>query len=92
VESGAATTTLFRAVTLPELESIQSLNAFSNPAGIEVKYFTTSMEEAQSYASRAAAAIRLRPDEYPDVVDHTGDVSDGRSRNTDDRGADGAVA
>ncbi len=40
-EGVADTTTLFRAVTTPELESIQSLNAFTNPAGIEVKYFST---------------------------------------------------
>jgi RHS repeat-associated protein len=51
------TTTLFRAVTTPELKSIQSLKAFSNPAGIEVKYFSTSLEGAQSYASQATSAF-----------------------------------
>ena len=56
-EGAAETTPLFRAVTTPELESIQSLNAFSNPAGIEVKYFSTSLEGAQSYASQATSAF-----------------------------------
>jgi RHS repeat-associated protein len=56
-EGAGATTNLFRAVTTPELESIQSLNAFSNPAGIEVKYFSTSLEGAQSYASQATSAF-----------------------------------
>jgi RHS repeat-associated protein len=55
-ETALDTTTLFRAVTAPELESIQSLNAFSNPAGIESKYFSTSLEGAQSYASKATSA------------------------------------
>jgi hypothetical protein len=56
-EGVGATTNLFRAVTTPELESIQSLNEFSNPAGIEVKYFSTSLEGAQSYASQATSAF-----------------------------------
>ena len=55
-ETAVDTTTLFRAVTAPELGSIQSLNAFSNPAGIESKYFSTSLEGAQSYASKATSA------------------------------------
>ncbi len=38
-------------------ESIQSENAFINPAGIESKYFSTSLEGAQSYASQATSAF-----------------------------------
>jgi RHS repeat-associated protein len=56
-DAAADTTILFRAVTAPELESIRSLNAFTNPAGIEVKYFSTSLEGAQSYASQAKSAF-----------------------------------
>jgi len=41
----------------PELDSIRSINAFSNPAGIESKYFSTSLSGAQSYASQAASAF-----------------------------------
>jgi len=55
------TTSLFRAVTNAERESIQSLNAFSNPPGIEVKYFSTTLEGAQSYASQATAAYGEGP-------------------------------
>ncbi|MGH7079891.1 MAG: hypothetical protein ACREFU_17575 [Acetobacteraceae bacterium] len=65
-EGAAETTTLFRAVTTPELESIQSFNAFTNPAWIEVKYFSTSPEGAQSYASQASTNFHscvTRPDD-----------------------------
>ena len=53
----AGTTALFRAVMAPELESIQALGRFSNPTGIENKYFSTTVEGAQSYASQAARAF-----------------------------------
>jgi RHS repeat-associated protein len=51
------TTSLFRAVMPNEAQSIRSAGAFSNPAGIESKYFSTSLEGAQSYASQAAGAF-----------------------------------
>jgi hypothetical protein len=51
------TTSLFRAVMPNEAQSIRSTGAFSNPAGIESKYFSTSFEGAQSYASQATAAF-----------------------------------
>jgi RHS repeat-associated protein len=55
------TTSLFRAVTNAERESIQSLKAFYNPPGNEVKYFSTTLEGAQSYASQATAAYGEGP-------------------------------
>jgi hypothetical protein len=56
-QSTTGTTALFRAVLPGEAESIQTLGGFSNPSGIEVKYFSTSLEGAQSYASQATAAF-----------------------------------
>lgn len=53
----AGTTTLYRAVMNPEADSIQASGAFTNPAGIETKYFSTSLEGAQSYASQASRAF-----------------------------------
>jgi RHS repeat-associated protein len=56
-DRAADSTNLFRAVMGPELESIQSFKAFSNPVGIETKYFATSLEGAASYASQAMSAF-----------------------------------
>jgi hypothetical protein len=56
-ETAAGTTSLFRAVLPGEAESIQATGAFTNPLGIEVKYFSTSLGGAQSYASQATAAF-----------------------------------
>jgi hypothetical protein len=53
----AETTNLFRAVTNPELESIQNIGGFENPVGNEVKYFSTSLDGAQSYGSQATSAF-----------------------------------
>ena len=50
----AAATTLYRAVLPAELRSIQRIGAFSNIPGIETKYFSTSLQGAQSYAAQAA--------------------------------------
>jgi len=50
--SGAGTTALYRAVADAEMESINATNAFSNPAGIEAKYFSTSADGAASYAKQ----------------------------------------
>jgi hypothetical protein len=51
-------TTLFRAVLPAEADSIAAnAGAFTNPVGIEVKYFSTTLEGAQSYASQASAAF-----------------------------------
>ena len=46
---------LWRAVLLPELESIRATGAFSNPPGIDEKYFSFSPEGAISYAQAAFA-------------------------------------
>lgn len=55
------TTTLFRAVSTAELNSIRSTGAFSNSMGIETKYFSTTLEGARSYAAQAAAAFGEGP-------------------------------
>jgi hypothetical protein len=55
------TTDLFRAVTPQELQSIQEINAFSNPYGIESKYFSTTLSGAQSYAAQAVEAFGDAP-------------------------------
>ena len=60
-ESADKTTTLFRAVSAAELKSIRSLNAFANPAGTEVKYFSTTLKGAESYASQATSAFGEGP-------------------------------
>jgi hypothetical protein len=54
-------TDLYRAVTPDELLSIQEINAFSNPYGIESKYFSTTLSGAQSYASQAVEAFGDAP-------------------------------
>jgi RHS repeat-associated protein len=58
-ETAAApgTTSLFRAVMPAEAQSIGELGAFTNPLGIESKYFSTTLEGAQSYASQASSAF-----------------------------------
>ena len=48
---------LFRAVTPPELASIYRMNAFSNPAGVERKYFSLTLEGARRYAIAAEDAF-----------------------------------
>ena len=55
------TTVLFRAVTGGELASITALGAFTNPRGIEVKYFSTTLKGARSYAEQAASAFGEGP-------------------------------
>jgi RHS repeat-associated protein len=50
------TTALFRAVSGAELESIKSTGGFSNIVGIETKYFSTSLDGAQSFAAQSTAA------------------------------------
>ena len=45
---------LYRAVTPGERASIDRAGGFSNIAGIETKYFATTLEGAQAYARRAA--------------------------------------
>src|SRR4051794_9500585 len=59
--AGAQMTTLYRAVTEPELASIRSTKGFTNPPGIEVKYFSTTRHGAWSYAAQAAAAFGEGP-------------------------------
>ena len=54
---GGGTTALYRAVSPAELESIKTLNAFSNLPGLEVKYFSTTLQGAQSYAAQASKAF-----------------------------------
>ena len=40
-----------------EAASIESFGVFINPLGIESKYFSTTLEGAQSYADQATAAF-----------------------------------
>jgi RHS repeat-associated protein len=51
------TVTLFRAVQPAELAQIVKTGGFSNPPGIEVKYFSTTAEGAQKYGAQAAKAF-----------------------------------
>jgi len=55
------TTTLYRAVGPAELASIEKTGAFNNIRGINEKYFTTSAEEAASYAKQAVKAFGDAP-------------------------------
>ena len=52
-----AMVSLFRAVGPDELASIEETGSFSSPYGLEGKYFTTSAEEAASYAQQAVNAF-----------------------------------
>jgi hypothetical protein len=61
-EANASRTPLYRAVQQGELADIQATNAFRNPVGIEVKYFSTTPEGAASYARQA---FRAWPQEGP---------------------------
>jgi RHS repeat-associated protein len=61
VGGGSGTTQLFRAVSPAELASIRGLGTFTNPLGIESKYFSTSLSGAQSYAAQAEAAFGDEP-------------------------------
>lgn len=56
-EAIGSTLNLFRAVQDAELENISSTNAFTNPAGIETKYFSTTLAGASSFAQRAGTAF-----------------------------------
>lgn len=53
----STTVPLFRAVMQSEMDDIVSQQAFRNPFGIEVKYFSTTAEGAASYASQAYRAF-----------------------------------
>ncbi|MCB9507766.1 MAG: hypothetical protein H6700_02610 [Myxococcales bacterium] len=60
--TGGGATSLFRAVTQSELDNIAAAGGrFSNPPGIEVKYFSTSAQGAASYARQAAQAFSDGP-------------------------------
>jgi hypothetical protein len=48
----------------PEGADIRSRGAFANPAGIEAKYFTTRLEDAQAYAALATSAFGDGPFEF----------------------------
>jgi hypothetical protein len=61
VGGGSGTTQLFRAVSPAELASIKGLGTFTNPPGIESKYFSTSLSGAQSYAAQGEAAFGDEP-------------------------------
>jgi RHS repeat-associated protein len=52
-----STISLFRAVGPAELAQIEKTGTFMNIAGNEVKYFSTTLEGAQSYAKQAARAF-----------------------------------
>jgi RHS repeat-associated protein len=52
---------IYRAVQPGELSSIERTGAFSNPAGIENKYFSTTAEGAASYGRQAGTAYRDGP-------------------------------
>jgi len=60
-EEAEEATTLFRAVNPSELADIEATNAFRNPPGIENKYFSTTFDGAESYASQAQAAFKDGP-------------------------------
>lgn len=72
-EPQPGTTKLYRAVQDPELKSIESTGQFTNPEGIEVKYFSTTPEGATKYAQKA---YRRWPDEGPYTLVET-EVSSG---------------
>jgi RHS repeat-associated protein len=55
--TGAATTSLYRAVGPAELASINSTKSFTNIAGLEGKYFTTTQQHATNYAQMAEKAF-----------------------------------
>ena len=67
---GSTTTPLFRAVSPAELASIKGLGTFTNPAGIESKYFSTTLGGAQSYAAQAEAAFGDEPYSFVGTVHH----------------------
>jgi hypothetical protein len=52
-----ATITVYRAVMDVELDDIARLGALRNPAGIEVKYFSTTVQGAAWYARAAHKAF-----------------------------------
>ena len=52
-----STTTLYRAVTEAELADIAATGGFRNLAGLESKYFSSTLEGAQKYADMAAKAF-----------------------------------
>ena len=52
---------LFRAVRPAELEEIARTCAVRNPEGIEVKYFSTTLEGARKYAELAEGAYADGP-------------------------------
>ncbi len=81
--ANSGTTTLYRAVLDPELKSIQFLNAFSNPAGIEGKYFSTTLEGAQSYASQATAAFGDGPFSFVQTSISTSSITPGMTAMVD---------
>jgi hypothetical protein len=52
---------LYRAVQRAEARSISTLGAFTNPQGIEAKYFTETLEDVTTYASKADARFNDGP-------------------------------
>ena len=52
-----SSTSLFRAVGPDELSDIQNLGRFRNPAGSEVKFFSTAEEGASSFARQSSRAF-----------------------------------
>ncbi|HIE0436647.1 TPA: RHS repeat-associated core domain-containing protein, partial [Proteus mirabilis] len=55
------TVDLYRAVGPDELNNIKQTNTFSNPPGIETKYFTTSGESASEYGKKAVLGFGDEP-------------------------------
>jgi hypothetical protein len=52
---------LYRAVKEAEARSIRTLGVFTNPAGIEAKYFAETLEGARAYAVSADARFNDGP-------------------------------
>jgi hypothetical protein len=55
------TTVLYRAVVFAEWQSIEATEVFANLAGNEVKYFSTTLDGALSYAAQAQSGFREGP-------------------------------
>jgi hypothetical protein len=60
-EAGQQTTARYRAVVVAECQNIQATGVFSNLAGYEVKYFSTTLDGAESYAAQASIAFGEGP-------------------------------
>ncbi|HXQ50141.1 MAG TPA: hypothetical protein VN802_03515 [Stellaceae bacterium] len=56
-DTNEQTTALYRAVVFAEWQSLENTKVFSNLAGLEVKYFATTLDGAKSFAAQASLAF-----------------------------------